>query len=82
MDSYLGGLTRGLCFVPSTVLPAKRKTHPPEISGGWVDTTRSWLDKCYSTISRAPDGYMPQQQQHVIRPIWQRNIMVMCLYPN
>ena len=74
-----GDSARRLCILQ---LPAcKTKTHPPEISGGWVDTTRSWLDKCYSTISRAPDGYMPQQQQHVIRPVWQHNIMVECLYP-
>jgi hypothetical protein len=64
-----GGLTRPL--LPLTVLSAKRKTHPPEISGGWVDTTRSWLDKYYSTISLAPDGFMPQQQRQVNRPIWQ-----------
>jgi hypothetical protein len=59
------------------------KTHPPELSGGWVDTSRSWLDECYTTISRAPDKYMPQQHmQHIIRQVWQHSIMVKRLYPN
>jgi hypothetical protein len=39
------------------------------------------LDKCYPTISPAPDGFMPQQQQQVLRPFWQHKVMVQSLYP-
>jgi hypothetical protein len=81
MDSSpLGGLILST-LLPSTALPPERKTHLPQHSGGWVGTSRSWLDKCYPTISLAPDGFMPQQQQQVLRPFWQHNVMVESLYP-
>jgi hypothetical protein len=36
----------------------------------------TWLNECYSTIPFAPDGFVPLQQQHIIRPVCQQSIMV------
>jgi hypothetical protein len=52
-----------------------------KISGGWVEKTRSWLNNFYTTISRAPDGFMPQQQGQRIIPVWQHIVMVMTYTP-
>ena len=79
--SFSSGVLSPSPLHPSTALPPERKTHLPQNSGGWVGTSRSWLDKCYPTISLAPDGFMPQQQQQVLRPFWQHKVMVESLYP-
>jgi hypothetical protein len=41
------------------------------------------LDECYTMIAQAPNRFMPRQHmhmQHIIRPVWQHDIMVKRLY--
>jgi hypothetical protein len=81
MNSYLRGSTSPPLFL-HLFCPAKEKPTRLKLLADGSKQLDPGLDKCYSTISLEPDGYMPQQQQHVIRAVRQEDIMVECLYPN